>query len=107
MMSHGANHSHVRVERWRWLLYVAIAIAGAALTFAGARAQQKISEQSTFPKVLADYCAAWSSGNPENAARFYAKDGSLVFYHVAPLSYLACQDYAQGVRKEFFNANFE
>ena len=26
-------------ERWRWLLYVAMAIAGALLTFVGARAQ--------------------------------------------------------------------
>jgi hypothetical protein len=28
-------------ERWRWVLYVAIAFAGAVLTFVGARAQQK------------------------------------------------------------------
>jgi len=107
MNSHGANHSRVTFERWRWLLYVAIAVAGAALTFAGARAQQKISEQSTFQKLIADYCAAWSSGNPDNAARFYAKDSSLVFYDVAPFSYHGWKDYDQGVRKEFFNDNFE
>ena len=27
--------------RWRWLLYVALALAGGLLTFAGARAQQR------------------------------------------------------------------
>jgi len=32
---------HKNAERWRWLLYVALAITGALLTFVGARAQQK------------------------------------------------------------------
>ena len=31
-------------EHWRWLLYVALAIAGGLLTFVGARAQQKATE---------------------------------------------------------------
>ena len=107
MNSRAANHSHPPFERWRWLLYVGVAIAGAALTFAGARAQQKLSEQATFEKLITDYCAAWSSANPENAARFYAKDSSLVFYDVAPFSYHGWKEYDQGVRKEFFNDNLE
>ena len=107
MNSHAANHSRPSIERWRWLLYVAIAVAGATLTFAGARAQQKVSEHAAFQKLITGYCAAWSSGNPDNAARFYAQDSNLVFYDVAPFSYHGWKEYDQGVRKEFFNDNFE
>jgi ketosteroid isomerase-like protein len=91
---------------WRWLAYVALALLGALLTFAGARAQQHASEHATFQKLITDYCAAWSSANPDNAARFYAKDNGLVFYDVAPFSYHGWKEYDKGVRKEFFNDNF-
>ncbi len=93
-------------ERWRWVLYVALAIAGALLTFAGARAQQKMSEHATFQKLINEYCAAWSTANPDNAARFYAKDADLIFYDLAPFSYHGWKEYNEGVRKEFFNENF-
>src|SRR5260370_1046874 len=39
-------------ERWRWALYVALAIAGALRTFGGARAQQKATDDPTFPKLI-------------------------------------------------------
>jgi ketosteroid isomerase-like protein len=94
-------------ERWRWLLYVAIAIGGAFLTFAAARAEQKASDYSTFRKLIDGYCAAWSSGNADAPARFYAKDADLVFYDIAPFSYHGWKQYHDGVQKEFFNANFE
>ncbi|HJX95489.1 MAG TPA: hypothetical protein VJ324_07735, partial [Candidatus Acidoferrum sp.] len=71
-------------ERWRWLLYVALALAGGLLTFVGARAQQKATDDATFRKLIDAYCEAWSSGNADNAARFYAKEDGLVFYDVAP-----------------------
>ena len=106
MNSEASQLSRPTRERWRWLLYVAVAIAGAMLTFAGARAQQKLSEHATFQKLINDYCSAWSSGNPDNAAPFYAKDSNLVFYDVAPFSYHGWKEYDQGVRKEFFNDNF-
>jgi hypothetical protein len=70
--------------RWRWLLYVAVAFAGAMLTFVGARAQQKASDDAKFRKLIDDYCAAWSTGNADAPAKFYSKDEGLVFYDIAP-----------------------
>src|SRR5215467_12283549 len=62
------------VHRWRWVLYVVLALFGGSLTFVGARAQQKATEEATFRKLIDDYCAAWSSGNPDNAAKFYSQE---------------------------------
>jgi ketosteroid isomerase-like protein len=92
----GAGH-------WRWLLYVALALAGGLLTFVGARAEQKASDDATFRKLIDAYCAAWSTGNADNPARFYAKQDGLVFYDVAPFSYHGWREYHDGVQKEFFD----
>lgn len=91
------------VERWRWLLYVLLAIVGAMLTFVGARAQQQASDDAKFQKLVDDYCAAWSSGNPDNPARFYAKEQGLVFYDIAPFSYRGWNEYHEGVKRAFFD----
>ncbi|HUI75666.1 MAG TPA: nuclear transport factor 2 family protein [Candidatus Acidoferrum sp.] len=99
--------SAARKERWRWLLYVAMALGGALLTFAAARAEQKASDDATFRKLTDAYCAAWSSGSADAPARFYAKDADLVFYDLAPFSYHGWKQYHEGVQKEFFNSNFE
>ena len=90
-----------RRERWRWLLYVAVALGGAMLTFVGARAQQKASDDATFRKLIEGYCAAWSSGSAEAPAKFYAKENGLVFYDVAPFAYHSWKEYHDGVQKEF------
>jgi ketosteroid isomerase-like protein len=90
-------------ERWRWLVYVALALAGGLLTFVGARAQQKATDDATFRKLIDAYCAAWSSGNADNAARFYAKEDGLVFYDVAPFAYHNWKEYDAGVKKEFLD----
>jgi ketosteroid isomerase-like protein len=76
-----------RLHRLRWLLYVVLALVGGSLTFVGAHAQQK----------------AWSSGNPDNAAKFYAKEDGLVFYDLAPFSYHSWKQYRVGVQKQFFD----
>ena len=47
---------------------------------------------------------AWSSGNAENAAKFYAKSDGLVFYDAAPFSYTGWKEYAAGVQKEFLDS---
>jgi len=94
-------------ERWRWLGYVGFALLGALLTFAGARAQQRASEQATFQKLINDYCSSWSSGSAENPAHLYAKDSGLVFYDVTPFAYRGWGEYREGVKKAFFNDNFE
>src|SRR5258706_5131692 len=88
--------------RLRWLLYVALAFAGGLLTFAGARAQQRASDDATFRRLIEGYCAAWSSGNAEAPFRFYAKDNGLVFYDLAPFAYHGWKAYRDGVPKELF-----
>src|SRR6266404_3882971 len=88
--------------RWRWLLYVALALVGGLLTFAGARAQQRASDDATFRKLIDNYCAAWSSGNADTPAKFYAKESGLVFYDLAPFLYQGGKEYHVGGQKEFF-----
>ena len=63
-----------KAERWRWLLYVALALAGAMLTFVGARAQQNAAEDTAFRKLIDGYCEAWSTGTADAPAKFYAQD---------------------------------
>ena len=87
MTASTGNAVRNRRERWRWLLYVSAALAGAMLTFVGARAQQKASDDATFRRLIESYCAAWSTGNAEAPAKFYAKENGLVFYDVAPFAY--------------------
>src|SRR2546422_4563710 len=89
--------------RWRWLLYVVLAIVGALVTFVGARAQQKATDDATFRKLIDSFCAAWSTGNAEAPGKFYAKDSGLVFYDVAPFAYHGWKEYHDGVQKEFLD----
>jgi ketosteroid isomerase-like protein len=98
-----SNTSH-RPDRWRWLLYVALALFGGLVTFVGARAQQKATDDATFRKLTDDYCAAWSSGNVDAPAKFYAQEDGLVFYDIAPFSYHNWKEYRAGVQKEFLNS---
>jgi len=88
-----------RAQRYQWFLYVLIAFFGAMLTFVGARAQQKATDDATFRKLIDGYCAAWSSGNPDNAAKFYAKDSNLTFYDLAPFSFNGWKEYDQAMRE--------
>jgi ketosteroid isomerase-like protein len=88
---------------WRWVLYVALALAGALLTFAGARAQQKATDDAKFRRLVDDLCAAWSTGNTEAPGKFYAKDKGLVFYDVAPFAYHGWNEYREGVQREFLD----
>jgi ketosteroid isomerase-like protein len=90
-------------ERWRWVLYVVLAIAGALVTFAGARAQQKATDDATFRKLIDSLCVAWSAGNADAPAKFYAKDSGLVFYDVAPFMYHGWKEYHDGVQKEILD----
>lgn len=91
--------------RHHWALYIVLALLGGLVTFVGARAQQKATDATTFRKLTDAYCAAWSSGDPGNAAKFYAKEDSLVFYDLAPFSYTGWKEYDAGVRKEFLDSS--
>jgi len=93
----------VSFQHSRWVLYVVLALFGGSLTFVGARAQQKATDDATFRKLIDDYCAAWSSGNPDNAAKFYVQEDGVVFYDVAPFSYHSWKEYRAGVQKQFFD----
>jgi ketosteroid isomerase-like protein len=86
---------------------VVLALAGALLTLVGARAQQKAADDAKFRKLVDDLCVAWSTGNAEAPAKFYAKDPGLVFYDVAPFSYHGWKEYHDGVQKEFLEAASE
>jgi ketosteroid isomerase-like protein len=98
-----AENTNTRTrERWHWLLYVVLALAGGLVTFAGARAQQKATDDATFRKLTDDFCAAWSTGNADAPAKFYAKDDGLVFYDLAPFAYHGWKEYHDGVQKVFF-----
>ena len=94
-------------ERWRWLMYVALAIFGAMVTFVGARAQQKATDDATFRRLVDNLCAAWSTGTVDAPAKFYAKDSGLVFYDVSPFSYHGWKEYQSGVQKEFLDSASE
>jgi ketosteroid isomerase-like protein len=102
-MTAGTSISRSPGEGWRWLLYVAIAFAGALLTFVGARAQQRAADDATFRKLIDAYCAAWSTGNADAPAKFYSKDNGLVFYDLVPFSYHGWKEYHSGVQKELFS----
>jgi len=93
--------SHKNAERWRWLLYVGLAIVGALLTFVGARAQQKATDEANFRKLIDNFCAAWSTGTAEAPAKFHAKDNDLIFYDAAPFAYHGWKEFHDGVQKEF------
>jgi len=80
-----------------------LAFFGGLLTFAGARAQQKATDDATFRKLIDGYCAAWSSKDPNNAAKYYAREDGLVFYDVAPFSYSGWKEYDAGVRKNILD----
>jgi ketosteroid isomerase-like protein len=96
------NTVNTRRGRWHWVFYIVLALAGGLVTFAGARAQQKATDETTFRKLIDDYCAAWSTANADAPAKFYAKDDGLVFYDLAPFAYHSWKEYHDGVQKEFF-----
>jgi ketosteroid isomerase-like protein len=89
--------------RHHWFLCVLFAFLGALVTFVGARAQQKASDDATFRKLIDNYCAAWSSGNTANAAKFYSKEDNLIFYDLTPFSYSGWKEYDAGVHKNFLD----
>ena len=104
MPGHVAESGRISTARGgHWGLYVVLALAGALLTFVGARAQQKLTDDATFRKLIDDYCASWSAGNADAPAKFYAQNDGLVFYDVAPFAYHGWSEYHEGVKKEFLD----
>lgn len=56
---------------------------------------------SEFKKMIDEYYTAWSTLNPDNAAKYYAKDADIDFFDVAPLKYNSWSEYRAGVIKAF------
>jgi ketosteroid isomerase-like protein len=63
--------------------------------------QAKTAVEAEFRTMVAQYYTAWSTLNPDNAAKYYAKDADIVFYDVAPLKYNSWTEYRAGVIKAF------
>lgn len=61
----------------------------------------KSALEAEFKTLIAQYYAAWSTLDPDKAAKYYAKDADLVFFDVAPLKYNAWSEYRAGVIKAF------
>jgi ketosteroid isomerase-like protein len=91
----------------RVLAGMAFALGVVLLSFVVARAQQPGNDDPTFRKLTDEYCKAWSSGNTDMAATFYAQDGDLVFYDVAPFSYHGWKEYVPGVHKALLDSAAE
>jgi ketosteroid isomerase-like protein len=53
--------------------------------------------------IINKYYDAWNTMKPANAGIFYAKEGDLIFYDIAPLQYKGWQEYKTGVEKLFAN----
>ncbi|MEK6321685.1 MAG: nuclear transport factor 2 family protein [Acidobacteriota bacterium] len=65
------------------------------------KAPAKTALEAEFKTMIEQYYTAWSTLNPDNAAKYYAKDADLIFYDVAPLKYNAWAEYKAGVIKAF------
>jgi ketosteroid isomerase-like protein len=92
------------------LIRIALAIIIALLFTAPilARAKRTAAKPATdagltgeFKHMIDEYYTAWSTLNPDKAAKYYAKDADIVFYDVAPLKYNAWSEYRAGVIKAF------
>ena len=92
------------------LVSLTLAALIALLTGAAASAQTKPAASkpapeaaftSEFKKMIAEYYTAWSTLNPDNAAKYYAKDADIDFFDVAPLKYKSWSEYRAGVIKAF------
>ena len=80
---------------------LASAPASAQTKSTGAKPASQPALNSEFKKIIDEYYTAWSTLNPDNAAKFYAKDADIDFFDVAPLKYKSWSEYRAGVLKAF------
>src|SRR5262245_2288010 len=83
------------------LMLISVQVAGAQT-----KSPAKAAKDPEFRKLIHDYYAAWSTLNPDNAAKYYAKDADLVFFDIAPLKYNGWSEYKAGVLKAFTEVLF-
>jgi ketosteroid isomerase-like protein len=66
------------------------------------RAATKVREAKTpvpDKALMQKVCDAWTTMNPSNAAKYYAKDAGLAFYDVAPVKYTGWAQYEAGAKE--------
>jgi len=85
------------------LTFAAVLFVTASASAQAKPAAAKLAPDLEFKKLIDGYYAAWSSLDPNNAAKFYAKDAGLVFYDIAPLKYNSWAEYKEGVMKAFID----
>jgi len=88
------------IFRLPMLLITALLVTVTASAQAG-KAPAKTALEAEFKTMIAQYYAAWSTLDPDKAAKYYAKDADIVFYDIAPLKYNAWSEYRAGVIKAF------
>jgi ketosteroid isomerase-like protein len=84
----------------KFLVSISIALLMPLMSIAQTR-KAAAGVESEFKTLIDQYYAAWSTLNPDNAAKFYATDADLVFYDIAPLKYNNWAEYKEGVKKAF------
>jgi ketosteroid isomerase-like protein len=87
-------------------LKLALTAAAVLMFVLSGSAQMKKSPAKTaleaeFKSMIDQYYTAWSTLDPDKAAKYYAKDADLIFYDVAPLKYNGWGEYRAGVMKAF------
>lgn len=60
-----------------------------------------VDESAAVTQRTRDLIKAWGTMAPEAAAPFYAKDGDLVFFDIAPLAYHGWREYSEGTKSLF------
>jgi ketosteroid isomerase-like protein len=80
---------------WRLVLVLPLLLAPV-----GAGAQD-----ADLPGLVSKIVAAWESMDLAQIDPYYAPDGDLAFFDVAPLAYGSWTEYREGVQKMFFDPN--
>ena len=66
-------------------------------------AAQLSEGDAEFTKLIQESYGAWNTNNPENLAKFYAKDSDLKFFDTLPMQYQGWADYQAGIQKNLFD----
>ncbi|MGA9768139.1 MAG: nuclear transport factor 2 family protein [Blastocatellia bacterium] len=74
-----------------------------SVSLAGVARPKRTTADAEFRALIEAYYTAWSTINPDNPAKFYAKDADLIFYDIAPMKYNSWAEYKAGVIKAFFD----
>src|SRR5580765_7815745 len=83
------------------LVTVLILSVAAAVSAQAKKAPAKTALEAEFKVMIDQYYTAWSTLDPDKAAKYYAKDADIVFYDIAPLKYNSWAEYKAGVIKAF------